>query len=84
MTNELSDRVIRIIATQLRVEPGKVTRETHLDDLGVDSLQLVEIISELEDEFGIEVEMNAAQSWDALRDVGSLIDQIDKLAAARA
>ena len=51
-----SERVIEIVAEQLGVDKAKVTATTHfVDDLGADSLDTVELVMELEEEFGIEI-----------------------------
>ncbi|MEE3370302.1 MAG: acyl carrier protein [Planctomycetota bacterium] len=51
-----SERVIEIVAEQLGVDKAKVTAGTHfVDDLGADSLDTVELVMELEEEFGIEI-----------------------------
>ncbi|MBQ3000913.1 MAG: acyl carrier protein [Bacilli bacterium] len=57
------EKVRDIIAKGLNVDPAKITMETHLiDDLGADSLDAVELIMALEDEFGLEVDDDAAQN----------------------
>jgi acyl carrier protein len=83
MTNGVAVRTIEVIAKQLRVDPGIVTRETHLDELGANSLQLVEIIMELEEIFDIEIDQNASEAWESLKDVGNIIDAISKLSEAK-
>ena len=57
------EKVQKIIAEGLNISLDKVTMETHLvDDLGADSLDAVELIMALEDEFGLEVDDDAAQN----------------------
>jgi len=84
MPTDLTQQVIQVIATHLHADASKITRETRLEDFGADSLQLVEIIMELEEKFDIEIEMNAGELWESLRDVGSIVDRISKLAPAKA
>jgi acyl carrier protein len=83
MTIDVATRTIQVIARQLGIEPGTVTRDTHLDELGVNSLQLVEIIMELEDIFGIEIDQNAAEAKDSLKEVGDIIDAVGKLSESK-
>ena len=83
MNADVASKTIEVIATQLKADPGRITRNTHLDELGADSLQLVEIIFELEEIFNIEVDLNASEAWGSLKDVGSLIDVITTLSAAK-
>ena len=52
----LEERVIDIVADQLGVEKEKITRDSNfVNDLGADSLDTVELVMALEDEFGIEI-----------------------------
>ncbi len=53
------ERVIRIIAAQAMLETEDVSGEHSLEELGIDSLGLVESIFAIEEEFGIEVPFNA-------------------------
>jgi acyl carrier protein len=55
----IPDRVITIIAEQAMLEPGDVTLAMTLEDLGVDSMGLVESIFAIEEAFDISVPFNA-------------------------
>jgi len=48
-------RIKALVAEQLRVDEEKITLETTFDELDADSLDVVELIMALEDEFGIEI-----------------------------
>jgi acyl carrier protein len=50
------ERIQKVIAGQLGIEETEITLETSFEDLGVDSLDLFQIIIELEEEFGIQIE----------------------------
>ncbi|HCO18847.1 MAG TPA: acyl carrier protein [Tissierellales bacterium] len=53
----MTERIIKLIAEQFNVEEDTISLETSFkDDLNADSLDLVELIMALEDEFGLEVE----------------------------
>jgi len=53
--SDVLERVTKIIVDRLGVEESKVTPEaTFKDDLGADSLDVVELVMELEDEFGLQ------------------------------
>ncbi len=53
----LTEKIIKIIATQFNVEESSITMDTSFkDDLNADSLDLVELVMALEDEFELEVE----------------------------
>ena len=52
----VEERVKKIVAEQLGVKEGEVTNDaSFVDDLGADSLDTVELVMALEDEFGIEI-----------------------------
>ena len=55
-TGAIDERLRKIIADQLGVEEEKVTPDAHfIEDLNADSLDLVELIMAIEEEFGIEI-----------------------------
>lgn len=69
------ETVKKIIVENMNVEESKIAMETLLvDDLGADSLDAVELIMAIEDEFGIEIEDDAAQS---VKSVGDLVNYIE-------
>ena len=49
------EKVKELLAEHLEMDAREITEETTFDDLGVDSLDAVEIMMEMEDEFGIEI-----------------------------
>ena len=52
----MKDKLIDLIAINLGVDANKITMESHfINDLGADSLDTVELVLELEDQFGIEI-----------------------------
>ena len=80
----VQDKVIEIIAEQAVLEPGDVALDSTLEDLGIDSLGLVESIFSIEEEFDISVPFNAtdpSESDFAITSVQSIIDGIQKLIA---
>ena len=83
MPDDVSSKTISLIAEALETDPAKITRETDLDQLGINSLKLTEIIMDLEDEFDIQIDLNAAESWEAYHNVGNIIDAISGLPASQ-
>ena len=80
----IKGRVIDIIAEQAVLEPGDVTMDSTLDDLGIDSLVLVESIFAIEEEFDISIPFNAnepTQSDFDISSVQSIISGIEALIA---
>ena len=59
MTDDVSTRVVKIIAEQAMLDPDTIKPETTLDDLGLDSLAVVEVFFGLEETFDISVPFNA-------------------------
>ncbi|MEM1383014.1 MAG: acyl carrier protein [Pseudomonadota bacterium] len=59
MRDEVSARIAEIIAEQAMVDPGDIKPETTLDDLGLDSLSLVEVVFGIEEAFDISIPYNA-------------------------
>lgn len=56
MSNDIAARVKKIVVEQLGVDEDKVTdNASFVDDLGADSLDTVELVMALEEEFGIEI-----------------------------
>lgn len=80
------DKVIAIIAEQAVLEPSDVTLDSTLEDLGIDSLGLVESIFAIEEEFDISIPFNAnepEQSDFDISNVAAIVAGIDKLIAAK-
>ncbi len=72
----VEERVIDIVAEQLGVEKDKVSRDTHfVNDLGADSLDTVELVMELEEEFDISIPEDSAEKDQR---VGEAVDYIEK------
>ena len=74
--SSVEERVRKIVVEQLGVEADEVTIEsTFIDDLGADSLDIVELIMAFEEEFGIEIPDEAAEKIKTVQDVVTYIDQ---------
>ena len=70
------DKVKDIVVEQLGVEADEVTLDsTFIDDLGADSLDIVELIMAFEEEFGVEIPDEAAEKIKTVQDVVNYIDQ---------
>ena len=71
----VQERVIDIVAEQLGVDKEKVTPETSfVNDLGADSLDTVELVMELEEEFAITIPDDAAEK---IQTVGQAVQYIE-------
>ena len=70
------DKIRSILAEQLSLNPDEVTEESNFrEDLGVDSLDLFELLMSLEEEYGFEI---PAEDLEGLQTVGDLIDYLQK------
>ena len=71
------ERIKEALAIQFEVDPEKITRDTDIiNDLGADSLDLVELIMTLEDEYGVSV---TDESVYENKTVGEIADFIESL-----
>ena len=86
MTDDVGKRVARIIAEQAMLDPEAIRPETTLDDLGLDSLALVEVVFGIEEAFDISVPFNAneprASEFDISK-VAHIITGVKQLIAAK-
>jgi acyl carrier protein len=72
----VADRVKKIIVDQLGVEEETVTPEaSFVDDLGADSLDTVELVMALEEEFGIEIPDEDAEKITRVREATDYIEK---------
>ncbi|MHA1189966.1 MAG: acyl carrier protein [Alphaproteobacteria bacterium] len=68
------DDFAKVIGESLNRDLGKVTPEMRLDDLGVSSLDLVEIIMVIEDKYDVEIGLDAIDASETINTVGDLIE----------
>lgn len=74
MSEDITERVTGIISSQLDVEKEKVKLETNfINDLGADSLDIVELVMELEEEFDMSIPDEDAEK---IRTVGEAVEYI--------
>jgi acyl carrier protein len=77
--SDTADRVKKIVVDHLNIDADKVTdNASFIEDLGADSLDTVELVMAFEEEFGIEIPDDAAES---IVTVGDAVKYIDKAQA---
>ncbi|MCR5224556.1 MAG: acyl carrier protein [Alphaproteobacteria bacterium] len=76
MSENIADKVKAVIADKLGVDLSKVTENARfIDDLGADSLDTVELVMALEEEFGIEIPEDEGQEIQSVQDAISFIEK---------
>lgn len=74
--SDILERVRKIIVERLDVDPAEVTMEAGIkEDLGADSLDAVDLIMEVEDEFQVSIEDEEAER---ITTVGDIVEYINK------
>ena len=86
LNDTVRDRVIAILAEQAVLDPAQVRMDATLQDLGIDSLGLVEAIFAIEEAFDIQVPFNANDPKDSEFDistVATMVRAVESLVAAQ-
>jgi acyl carrier protein len=74
--SDIAERVKKIVVEHLGVEEDKVTESaSFIDDLGADSLDTVELVMAFEEEFGIEIPDDAAETILTVKDAIGFIKE---------
>jgi acyl carrier protein len=75
-TEEIFDKVRDVIVDQLNVDEAEVTEEaSFIDDLGADSLDIVELVMALEEQFGVSIPDEEAENIKTVGDAVSYITE---------
>jgi acyl carrier protein len=86
LNDTVRDRVVAILAEQAVLHPDQVRMDATLQDLGIDSLGLVEAIFAIEEAFDIQVPFNANDPRDSEFDistVATMVRAVESLVAAQ-
>ncbi len=71
---DIEQKIVEIVAQQMGVEKAKISRDTSfIDDLNADSLDIVELVMEFEDEFDTQI---TDEQSEKIKTVGQAIDPI--------
>ncbi len=70
------EKVQAILAKQLRLDPSKITLESRImKDLGADSLDILQLLMRIEDQYGIVIPDQALAKFDTVADVVSYLEK---------
>jgi acyl carrier protein len=78
----IAERVMAVIARETRVEPGKLTGNATLEELDVDSVDIVMILNGLEDEFGVYLPVE--QGFTGVKNLQDFVTLVTGLVGTRA
>ena len=71
MSDKVFQAIAELIAERNAPDPAEVTRDTRFQDVGIDSLDTVEMLMNLEDKIGVEIELSQK-----VETVGELVDYV--------
>ena len=80
MSDELIERVRKVIATSKRIPEERVTIDSAFEELGIDSMDAVEILFALENEFDISIPDEEVKT---VRNVRQMVEGVERLLAAK-
>ncbi len=72
----MQDKVIKLISDATKIDASKITLETSfVDDLNLDSLDIVELMMKMEDEFGVEIPEEDAEGLKTVKDIVTYLEK---------
>ncbi len=80
---DVEREIIEILAKTCRIEPSAMTAESRLDDLEVDSFDMIEAVFEIEERFDITIPYDADRSGPEFETVASIVSAVEKLIAGK-
>jgi acyl carrier protein len=72
--SDTKDKVISIIASELGRKSAEIQEDSTFNDIGADSLDMVEVIMKLEEQFGIEIKDEEAEHMKSVKDVVDFVN----------
>ena len=72
----MKDKVIKLISDATKIDNSKINLETSfVDDLNLDSLDIVELMMKMEDEFGVEIPEEDAEGLKTVKDIVAYLEK---------
>ena len=75
--SQIFDKIVEVVVDVLDIDASEVSEETTFDDLDADSLERLQLVTAIEDEFGVEIDD------EKLLSLNSVSDAIDAIEAAK-
>ncbi|RDJ02017.1 phosphopantetheine-binding protein [Rhizobium grahamii] len=86
MTDPIEEKIVHLIRDKVMANGAEfgsrdkeISISTRLAEVGLDSLDLTELLWELEEDFGISIELNTADAWSNLNSIGDLVEAVRAL-----
>lgn len=72
----MEEKVIKLVSDATKIDIAKINLETNfVDDLNLDSLDIVELMMKMEDEFGVEIPEEDAEGLKSIKDVVTYLEK---------
>lgn len=84
MDQELEENIITLFGQHADKASEVITVDTPLEKLGIHSLELTEIVMDIEDKYGVEVDLSTVDTWQSFSKVGDIVDAVKRLLAEKA
>lgn len=79
MTQDIESGVIAVFEQHADKNIGPITTTTQLEALGIHSLELTGIVMDVEDKYGIEIDLSTVDTWQSFNKVGDIVDVVKSL-----
>lgn len=83
MSDQLEADIVEKVAAYAGLDKSEISLSTDLMELGIHSLELTEIIFDIEEQYDVEIEMNTSEAWSKLKNVGDVVAALRKLIDAK-
>ncbi|QDZ00138.1 acyl carrier protein [Nitratireductor mangrovi] len=83
MSDQLEADIVEKVAAHAGLDKNDISLSTDLMELGIHSLELTEIIFDIEEQYDVEIEMNTSEAWSKLKNVGDVVAALRKLIDAK-
>lgn len=81
MRKDILASTIELIAEKAELNPSDLSEKTELGDLNIKSLELTEIVFDLEDKFDVEIELSTVSAWEKFVTISDVVDAVTELAS---